>query len=248
LVSFDELEGDYSMPFDPGADWAGSGGEFLPWEPAGGWDDTGGGYVPLPYTGAEGSDIELPADSWGTWETENRGWVPRVPDISAEPTTPSTPPPVAMPQPPAPSSRDFDFDKVVKQITGAAISAIGVVRAWETRKQPVNPVARSTDPQGNTTVAKSDGNIYTRAPSGQVTASRPAVGAPQATLDGYVIVNNGDGTFTRIDPAGGRQTVRYGAMPTPAAGGVPMRGGFDPTTLLIAGGLAIGAFMLTRRR
>ena len=247
-VSFEELEGGTS--WGDVSDWEGMAdiepgpGFTMPFEPGdGGYGD----FATLP----GGADFE-PAEGspWGTWETENRGWVPApaVPDVSMEPTTPSTPPPVAAPQVPAASSRDFDFDKVVKQVTGAAISAISVVRAWETRKQPINPVARSTDPQGRTTVAKSDGNIYTRSPSGQVTASRPPVGAPQSTLDGFVIVNNGDGTFTRVDPAGGSQTVRYGAMPAPAAGGVlPTRGGFEPTTLLIAGGLAIGAFMLARR-
>jgi hypothetical protein len=115
------------------------------------------------------------------------------------------------------------------------------VKAWEQRKLPPNTTARVTDPSGRTIVAKGDGMIYTRAPDGKITTSKPAVGLPQSTLDGYVVVNNGDGTFTRISPSGGREVLSYPdtLRKTPAIGGADGSG----TGLLVLAGIAAVALL-----
>jgi hypothetical protein len=154
------------------------------------------------------------------------------------PVAPDAPIPTVTYAPPAPTSRDWSFEQVITTVTRAADQAIKLVRAWETRKLPPNTVARATDAQGRTVLAKGDGMIYTRTPDGRVTPSRPAVGLPQTTVDGFVVVNNGDGTFTRITPSGGRETLRYAAA---APGGTAGAGA--GVGLLVVAGLAAFALM-----
>lgn len=188
-------------------------------------------------------------DFYGTPVTEDRGWVPSpIPAVSTTPTTPPALPPITAPQPPAPASSDWSFDTLTRNVTSAALSAISVVRAWEARKLPVNTTARSTDAQGNIVLARSDGLLYTRSSTGQVTAARPPVGLPQTTVDGYIVVNNGDGTFSKVSPTGATTQERYGTMPAPAAGGVPMSGlaGLNQATMLYLAGAA-ALFLILRK-
>ena len=188
-------------------------------------------------------------DFYGTPVTEDRGWVPSpIPAVSTTPTTPPALPPITPPQPPAPASSDWSFDTLTRNVTSAALSAISVVRAWEARKLPVNTTARSTDAQGNIVLARSDGLLYTRSSTGQVTAARPPVGLPQTTVDGYIVVNNGDGTFSKVSPTGATTQERYGTMPAPAAGGVPMSGmaGMNQATMLYLAGAA-ALFLILRK-
>ena len=229
----------YSMPFE------GDASSLEPFPPSWGTAATEDrGYIPSP------APDDVYADSWGTASIEDRGYVPQLPiepSGSVEPTTPAAPPPVATPQPPAPTSRDWSLDTLIQKTTGAALSAISVVRAWEARKLPVNTTARTADASGNITMARADGNIYTRTASGQVSATRAPVGLPQTTVEGFIIVNNGDGTFTRIDPSGARDVLRYGAMPSAAAGGVPVTmGGMNQSTLLYLAGAA-ALFLVLRK-
>lgn len=232
------------MNYDTGMD-AGVVGDMEPIPPS--WGTAAAedrGYIPSP------APDDVYADSWGTASIEDRGYVPQLPiepSGSVEPTTPAAPPPVATPQPPAPTSRDWSLDTLIQKTTGAALSAISVVRAWEARKLPVNTTARTADASGNITMARADGNIYTRTASGQVSATRAPVGLPQTTVEGFIIVNNGDGTFTRIDPSGARDVLRYGAMPSAAAGGVPVTmGGMNQSTLLYLAGAA-ALFLVLRK-
>jgi len=188
-------------------------------------------------------------DTYGTPATEERGYIPSpYPPYSTTPTTPPALPPITPPQPPAPASSDWSFDTLQRQVTGAALSAISVIRAWESRKLPVNTTARSTDAQGNIVLARSDGLLYTRSATGQVTAARPPVGLPQTTVDGYIVVNNGDGTFSKVSPTGSTTQERYGTMPAPAAGGVPMSGlaGMNQATMLYLAGAA-ALFLVLRK-
>ena len=232
------------MNYDAGAD-VGVVGDMEPIPPS--WGTAAAedrGYIPSP------APDDIYSDSWGTASIEDRGFVPQLPiepSGSMEPTTPAAPPPVATPQPPAPTSRDWSLDTLIQKTTGAALSAISVVKAWETRKLPVNQTARSTDASGATRLVKADGMIYTRTADGRVTAERSPPGLAQATVEGYYIVNNGNGTFTRVDPDGTRNVIRYGAMPSPTAGGVPVTmGGMDQSTLLyLAGAAAI--FLVLRK-
>lgn len=147
--------------------------------------------------------------------------------------------------PPAPTATTQSMAQTIKEISNAAMAAIGVVKAWETRKLAPNPVARATRPDGSVVTARSNGTIVTRDTQGRVTVAKPQVGLPQSTEDGFVIINNGDGTFTRINTQGQRETIRYpggvtaGGITTGAAGS--MSGG-----LLLA--LGVGAVALVALR
>jgi len=173
--------------------------------------------------------------------------------VDTLPDDPFAPPPILMPTaPPAPiptvviappAAPGITFDNIVKGATTAALAAISVVRAWEQRKLPVNPNARQTDPRGNQQTVTRDGVIVTRTPDGRTTTTRPAVGEPRMTVDGTMVMNNGDGTFTRVGADGRRETLPYpGAA---GGGGVTMPGGVPPA-LLYAGGALVLLLALRR--
>lgn len=189
-------------------------------------------YTPPEVYGSADVTVEPPAVSFGG---EERLPTDLPPYEYGAPQAPEAPIPTVTYAPPAPTSKDWSVEQVIKNVTSAATAAIGLVRAWETRKLPPNPVARATDAQGRTVLAKGDGMVYTRDTQGRVTQTRPQVGLPQSTIDGFVVVNNGDGTFTRIRPDGTRETLRYpGAAPTAGGAGVG---------LLVVAGIAAFALM-----
>jgi hypothetical protein len=144
--------------------------------------------------------------------------------------------------PPAPTAPTQSMAQIIKEISGAAMAAIGVVKAWETRKLAPNPVARATRPDGAVVTARSNGTIVTTDTRGKVTVNRPEVGLPQSTEDGFIIINNGDGSFTRISPLGQRETIRYpGGTMTGNGSGAPATGGMSAGLLLALG---VGAVAL----
>ena len=211
--------------FEPPAEY------FDPYEPPAAADFY---YTPPEVYGSADVMVEPPAVSFGG---EDRLPTDLPPYEYGAPAAPDAPIPSIPYTPPAPTSRDWSVDQVITTVTRAADQAIKLVRAWETRKLPPNMVARATDAQGRTVLAKGDGMIYTRTPQGTVSASRPAVGLPQTTVDGFVVVNNGDGTFTRITPSGARETLRY---PAAAPGGAGAGAGVG---LLVVAGIAAFALM-----
>ena len=189
-------------------------------------------YTPPEVYGSADVTVEPPPVSFGG---EERLPTDLPPYEYGAPQAPEAPIPTVTYTPPAPTSREWSVEQVIKNVTSAATAAIGLVRAWETRKLPPNPVARATDAQGRTVLAKGDGMVYTRDTQGRVTQTRPQVGLPQSTIEGFVVVNNGDGTFTRIRPDGTRETLRYpGAAPTAGGAGVG---------LLVVAGIAAFALM-----
>lgn len=164
-----------------------------------------------------------------------------VPEVTIAPTAPI-----------APTSPLQSVDQIIKTVSGAAMSAISLVRAWETRKLPPNPVAQARRPDGATVTARSDGTVITRTTDGRTTVTRPEVGLPQSTVDGFVVVNNGDGTYTRIDPNGNAQTLRYAAPSTgggTGAGGITIHGiGEVSYGVLIAGIGAVALLAYSQRK
>lgn len=211
--------------FEPPAEY------FDPYEPPAAADFY---YNPPEDYGSADVVVQPPAVSFGD---EDRLPTDLPPYEYGAPAAPDAPIPSIPYTPPAPTSREWSVDQVITTVTRAADSAIKLVRAWETRKLPPNTVARATDAQGRTVLAKGDGMIYTRTPQGTVSASRPAVGLPQTTVDGFVVVNNGDGTFTRIRPDGTSETLRY---PAAAPGGAGAGAGVG---LLVVAGIAAFALM-----
>jgi hypothetical protein len=136
--------------------------------------------------------------------------------------------------------------EVIKDATAAMVAALGLVQAYRalTSKPAPNPVAQARQGQ-NTVRANPNGTITTTAPNGQTRTARPPVGQPQMTTDGTMIVNNGDGTYTRIGRDGQSVINRYPLDITDHFGAAAS----SPYTLplLIAGGAALVLFA-TRKR
>jgi len=157
--------------------------------------------------------------------------------------SPATIPPPAPSNPPPPNSSVYSPAQLVQGITQATLSAISVIKAYRSLDAPtIQPTARQVRPDGSVSAIGSNGLIQTRTPSGQVTAARPPVGVPQATVDGNYIVNNGDGTYSVVSPTG--QTARYSYAST-SEGGFDF-GNISPT--MLAAGVGVLALILKGRK
>lgn len=101
---------------------------------------------------------------------------------------------------------------VVNSISQMALTALGVTRAFQAASNPqINPNARNVAQNGTVTTALDTGVVQTRTPDGRSVNQRPPVGVAQSTINGNVIVNNGDGTYTLIDASGNRRIIKYGS-------------------------------------
>ena len=159
------------------------------------------------------------------------GWTPTGANPPPSPALPApTPAPSPAPVAPVPPASTFNPAQLIQQISGAAMAALSLVRAYRDALNP-RPVttARTVGANGAVTAASSNGMIQTRNPNGTISSTLPAVGVPQATVDGNLIVNNGDGTYTLIYADGRTEVRRYaaGAGSDPFAsipGGLPVVG------------------------
>lgn len=150
---------------------------------------------------------------------------------SVAPPAPSTPPP--------PNSNAYSPQQIVQGITQAALQALSVIKAYRQLDAPmVQTTARVAQPNGSVSVIGDNGLVQTRTANGQVIASRPPVGVPQATLNGNYIVNNGDGTYSVVSPDG--KTARYSYSKD-----APQSGGISP--VLLGGGLLLAVLLLKGR-
>jgi hypothetical protein len=135
--------------------------------------------------------------------------------------------------------------EILKDATGAMVAALGLVNAYRnlTSKPAPNPVAQAR--QGaNTVRANPNGTITTTTATGQTRTARPPVGQPQMTTDGTMIINNGDGTYTRIGRDGASVINRYPVDVTERFGAVAA----SPYTLpLLIGGAALALFAARKR-
>lgn len=148
------------------------------------------------------------------------------------PAQPTTPPP--------PNSTIWQPSQIIQGITAAAMAVISVIKAYRSLDQPaINTTARIVRPDGSVSAITNNGLVSTRTPDGRVTTTRPPVGVPQTTVDGNVIVNNGDGTYTIVAPDGRSATYRYSTGTAGDAGGE-----ISPTMLAL---LAGGAFLLLKK-
>ena len=167
----------------------------------------------------------------GDYSLSPTGW-----DFSG--ATPNSPP-IAPTVAPASNSASFNATNVVQGVTNAALAAIKLVSAFQALNHPsIQTTARVVRSNGSVAVVGNNGLIQTRDSAGRVTATRPPVGVPQATLDGNYIVNNGDGTYTVVSTTG--QTAKY-----QYAGGAASGLLTSSTGLLIGGGLLL--FALSRK-
>lgn len=144
---------------------------------------------------------------------------------------------------PPPNSNAWSLSNVTQGISAAAMAALQLVKAYRSLDTPsVQTSARVVRPNGAVSVVGSNGLIQTRDAAGNITAGKPPVGVPQATLAGNYIVNNGDGTYTVIAPDGTRRVMQYGGG---ASGGDGLFG-LSPTMTI--GLIGLGVAFLARRK
>lgn len=117
-----------------------------------------------------------------------------------------------LPLPPATQST-WNPGTIINTMSQAAMAAITVTRAFQSLKNPtVNTTARTTGANGETVVGTSAGVIQVRGANGAISTVRPAVGVPQATIDGGWIINNGDGTYMLVNADGSMTRRAYSAQ------------------------------------
>lgn len=146
---------------------------------------------------------------------------------------PTTPPIV-----PPSNDNSFTPQNLIQGVTAAALSVIKVIDAYRRLDRPqINTQARNVGPGGQVSVIGNNGLIQTRTADGRVIAQKPPIGIPQATVSGDYIVNNGDGTYTVVNPAGQSRTLAYAPTVAQSAG--------IPWGLVAAG---VGIFLLARRK
>jgi hypothetical protein len=126
--------------------------------------------------------------------------------------------PVTVPvEPPLPAPPESSFSlqnarEVVNSISQMALTALGVTKAFQAANNPtIVQQARTVTQSGAVVSALDTGIVRTQTIDGRVVNQRPPVGVAQSTVNGNVIVNNGDGTYTLIAPDGVRRVIQYGA-------------------------------------
>ena len=169
------------------------------------------------------SDNDLPG-----WSGSPDAWF----EPEASPTFGPAPAPA-----PASTATGYTVREGIRDVTALALSALQVNAASQSQSRggPIPSGARAN--AGATVTGRSDGTVVTRNPTtGATQVARPPVGQAYGTPDGGAIVNNGDGTYTRIDAAGSSRTLPYGGA---ASGG----GG---NALAYAGAAALALFVLSK--
>lgn len=140
----------------------------------------------------------------------------------------------------SPPSEDA-FTRSLDRLVEVGVAAIRLNQAYRQAGAPAPRVSGAMG--GVSTVAGRDGWLTTTTSAG-VTRRKPDVGQPYVTVDGSMILNNGNGTYDLIGVDGSRQTLRYAGMQTPGAGALAALPAVSPA-LLIGGALAL--LMLARR-
>ena len=85
--------------------------------------------------------------------------------------------------------------------------------------------------------------MLVRDANGRTTVQRPAKGYGEMAADGTVIINNGDGTYTKVLPDGRQQTLRY---PSNLSMVGAQASAMKAAPLLLIGGAAL-YFMMRKR-
>lgn len=135
------------------------------------------------------------------------------------------------------------FDRIVRNVTVAAGTALTLVRAWREIDGPPPNTTAQARVGSNVVRANPDGTITTTNAAGQVIRTLPPTGQAQMATDGSMIVNNGDGSYTRITPDGRTTVQRYGTTPAASSG----IAGISTPLLIGAGALLVFAVAGGRR-
>lgn len=170
----------------------------------------------------------------------NTGVIP-APQVAMNTSSLFPTPAINNPIPPAAQSAGTDYGNLIANVSHAALAAMQLVSAWNASKNPgLNTTARYVTSTGAVISASDNGLITTQTIDGRVTSARPPVGQPQATTSGSIVINNGNGTYTRIDAAGNRTTLPY----TAGVGLSSLSTLMTPQNLMIAGGALLAIMML----
>lgn len=200
---------------------------------------------PFDNQGVDGfGDALISAQSGTPYDGEVSAPLPAVPAS----TPPSMPTPTAFPS----------IQQAIANVTGAAMAVLQVQQAYQAIKKPPIRTADISSVTGTSKTIGTDGYLTVRNAAGQsIGREMPTPGVPYALPNGTVVVNNGNGTFSRILPSGAKTTVRYGA-PASTGGGKgspgfninPFAGGFSSNAAVIVGvvGLLGAAFYFANRR
>ena len=162
------------------------------------------------------------------------------------PPTPAPPPVLSTPGWTLPNIGDIfaGIPDVVKGATAAARQALQLVSTVRAVQQVIE------GPQAGAArrIARPDGTVLITDPGGRSRIERPPPGVAQPMPDGGFLVNNGDGTYTRIYADGRRQVLRYGQPSGPygAAGPSMDAGGLLSNPWVLVGGAAVAGLLLAR--
>lgn len=104
----------------------------------------------------------------------------------------------------------------VADVTNLALAALKIDAAYKAMNAPQ---PRTLTQAGTITYTpRADGTVLARnTATGQTAVQRPATGTPYVLPDGSIIVNQGNGTYSYIDPNGNTSTRAYSAASAPGA-------------------------------
>lgn len=177
---------------------------------------------------ASGNLVVVDVDSNGVGFYEDSDGYPAVAD-AGQPITAGDSISAAQLPAPAGSSQAGNTN-----YAGIIMAGLQLVKAYQQSQMPVRTYTAST---------QAGANGYVNAVvNGKVVSGKPAVGVPYQTATGAIITNNGDGTYSTVNPLTGNVTTsRYAAASSGLAG-------IDSKTLLIGGAAVLGVLLLSQRR
>jgi hypothetical protein len=201
------------------------------------------GAVFSPPASWQGTDWSAPKDPLSDFTTDKADWQTdwNVVTGGFDPAGFDPAKAVAAPAPAAPGGSGW-----VADLTALALAAIKVNSAYQASKAP-QPRTVTQSP-GTTRTGNANGTVtVTNTATGARTVTRPEVGVPYVLPDGRSIINNGDGSYSTINPDG--TTVRnvYAATPSGAGGVSEFLSSVPPVAWIALAGL-VALPLLTRRQ
>lgn len=219
----------------------------------------------------QGAQFDVPLTDYGAgFETDFWSAALPVPDISSQtqtvampelnfdlpellpaiPQVTQTPQNVAVTTPPPSPFDNMSGAEIVNNISNVALQALKIAVVWDQIKSPVGTVAQQPMNNGAIRRVTDAGIIETRSPTGAVSVSRLPVNSPQSTVNGNIVNNNGDGSYTIIAPNGATSRRMYAPAQSSGPG---MLSSFDfsniPSGAIIGGvGLLAALFVLRGKR
>ena len=194
-------------------------------------------------------DVEGPAiDSVNpdtTWVPGEEVWTPDTP-WSGDSPVPTPEPPSTQPSINQTYPSNVTFPAPQDWMQGLNSQMVQALKALQTANQLISVLKNPRGPQpgqpGSSRTVRPDGTVTVRDQNGRTINQRTAVGVGELAADGSVVVNNGNGTFTRITPDGRTETKQYPSNLSV----IPQMAQQQMVPLLLLGGAAL--FFLMKRK